>query len=311
MVIKHYIGYKLDINDLETLNQFVKEIRENIQEKNVELQEIQFDRIMVDIEDRSRVFPEDQFTYYINSLKNSPGDRNEIGASSFVTTHKVFMERLSNITELGHYDHEFDFSCNLDISPAGDICLMLVDTRKEEYYTIIREHPLVTPYNYWGGSVERERGVSEEEWEKRGKAWTAAFGDTPSNLHGVRVTCVNPHGVAMMGFEHLDEVPSKEDRIKELTTHILTEAYFRVRSEDTTITGHRIFTGTRIRILNRDGYLFDEVYNFVNERIPDTYEIEDFNKPYKDKDTKGIEKFYDHLEKMVRDYCMLEKIVEQ
>lgn len=113
--------------------------------------------------------------------KNGSVEENEYTYESLGSVNALFhsyreaQTRYDEIQRSQVRDSEIDLDCNAVFIPSFDKTLVLFYAEKEVFTKIWETEKEVNYYGYWN-NVDREEGVSEEEWKKRGSEWEEALG---------------------------------------------------------------------------------------------------------------------------------------
>lgn len=126
----------------------------------------------------------------------------------------------------GHNLPLFDYNSEIAIFPRGKHCLILtfIPSREQEnMFTSLSwgSHDKIEFFGYWDNTDPPE-GVSEEEFERRGKYWDTVLG--PSGVPAHRALTfqlssnedVRLHTYGMTAHDYLELVPSKASRARRL-----------------------------------------------------------------------------------------------
>lgn len=91
-------------------------------------------------------------------------------------------ERQIKVEQTMRRDPAVDFSFNLSFTPMeeGDI-LGIFYTEKSELANLWRSMPGIEDYAYWNNS-DKPDGVTEEQWDERGRRWEDAVGSSPVSM---------------------------------------------------------------------------------------------------------------------------------
>lgn len=101
--------------------------------------------------------------------------------------------------------------------PAGDMILAIAYSERQDWIKQFRALPWVEEYGYWN-NTDKPDEVSDEEWEEREKAWTAATKSDPLDRPGAAgftIECL-PHHVFVDPKECVPHLPTYEGRVERI-----------------------------------------------------------------------------------------------
>jgi hypothetical protein len=179
--------------------------------------------------------------------------------------------------------HELDFETNVVLFPQPDgNSLALLFTEQDHVKARWEAHPGVTPYPYWD-NCDPAKGISEEEWQARGKEWEEAnYTDTPATsgltfqIYGEYETPTLPDAEGILTY-----LPTTDQRVKLLVQERLAHAYSKVvpykrgDSINKWLSAYRAWQNTSEGVKAKD-----TLTQLISDKLPLYYLLSDLQVPY-------------------------------
>jgi hypothetical protein len=204
MSTKIYNGYRIREKTLPQIQKLLHSFRDKFEKKVRTLVARKMCEIAVNVLDHRAI------RKHYSDTVGGECKHNPLGFAS-----ECVRLRRKKIKETSYRDPEFDFDCEVTVLTGKDKTLALLYTEQREITKIWESMPGVKEYGYWNNTDQPE-GISNKEWDARGKEWDKALGHRPPCEVGLSFDCMGTYSLPTdcSAKECAKRAPSFESRLK-------------------------------------------------------------------------------------------------
>ncbi len=154
----------------------------------------------------------------------------------FMVARSSLMDRILEVKKTGRRNPIVDFDISVSIFPHNGRFYGMLFTEQRAWEKAWMSQDCIESYGYWNNS-DPEDGVSDEDWEVRGKVWESILGGPAQwrpTMAGLDATIFIGEDVVYADLlkETLGAIPSLEKRARRLAKEELTTEEIELRTKD-------------------------------------------------------------------------------